>query len=231
MVDCSVCKTKNDDLSTICSNCGSYIQNRVANLNFFSTIWKVIESPTYALRIISISEHKNYGILLYIFFGIYNNYLIIWLNRLGNKYDNIISLIIFVIFNGIVFGLILCIFISVFHYLLSKLLCKKSSLRISFGLTAYSLVPFLISLFILLPLKILTFGIYLFTSNPSPISINPVSYIILSIFEIICGFWSLFLLIKGFQVHNNCSYLKSFLLSLLLISFHIFIVFSIILLR
>ena len=45
MISCSVCAHPNDDLDTVCVQCGSFIQDRIPNLDFFSTMWQVVESP------------------------------------------------------------------------------------------------------------------------------------------------------------------------------------------
>jgi hypothetical protein len=219
MIVCSICKTKNDQYSTICKVCGSYLQNRVPNIDLFGTIWKIIENPKIAFKLIVLAEHKNYSILLYVLFGISIAFTELWLFRLGDKYENILTLILWALLTGIPTGIVLCPIVSCLHWILTNISGGKTSYRISLGITSYSLTPIIISLLLLLPIKLLTFGMYLFTFNPHPMLIKPLSYVILTGFDTILTAWAFILLIVGTKVGNQISLVKSILINTVLYIF------------
>ncbi|MGD0038453.1 MAG: Yip1 family protein [Bacteroidota bacterium] len=213
MITCSVCQTENDQYSTICKKCGSFLQNRVPNLDLFDVLWKIIESPKNAFRLIMRAEHKNYALFLYTLSGIAITFTGLWYFRLGDRFDNILVLIFLAILIGIPFGIVLCPLVSSLHWGLSKILDKKASFRNSLGITSYSLIPIIITLVFVLPIELLTFGMYFFTFNPPPITIKPMLYMLLIGLDIALAVWAWILLIIGTKVGNQISLWKSILIS------------------
>ena len=213
MINCSVCQTENDQYATICKKCGGFLQNRVPNLDLFDVIWKIIESPRDAFRLIMRADHKNYALFLYTLTGIAITFTAIWYFKLGDRFDNILVLIFLAILIGIPFGIALCLIVSLLHWGLLKILDKKASFRNSLGITSYSLTPIIMSLLFILPIELLTFGMYFFTFNPPPITIKPMLYILLVGFDIALAVWAWILLIIGTNVGNQISLWKSILIS------------------
>jgi hypothetical protein len=209
MILCSVCQTENDKYATICKKCGGFLQNRVPNLDLFDTLWRIIENPREAFRLIMIAEHKNYALFLYALCGINVAFSGFWYFRIGDRFENILLLIFCALLIGIPLGIALCPIVSSFHWTLSKLLGGKASFRTSMGITSYALTPFTISLLLLLPIELMTFGMYLFTFNPHPIAIKPVSYIVLIGLNSVMILWAFILLIIGTRVGNQISLWKS----------------------
>jgi hypothetical protein len=95
------------------------------------------------------------------------------------------------------------------YYAFAKLLGGKATLRSSLALLAYSLVPIVLSLFLVLPIELLTFGMYLFTSNPHPYVLKPFSYLMLVGFDAVVTAWSIFLVIIGGMVAHRLTFAKS----------------------
>lgn len=205
MVQCPVCKTQNDDFATTCIQCHSYIQNRIPNLDFFDMAWRVIETPRKAFHTISLAEHKNYSLFLFSLFGISITFTAFWFFKLGDRFGNLLDLIIWALLAGAVLGLVVAPITGGLHFLLTKLFKGKAGFRNSFGVMAYSLIPVVVSLILILPIELLTFGMYLFTSNPHPFTIKPVSYVILLGFDGVVGFWSVLLAILGTRVSQRLS--------------------------
>ena len=158
MINCLVCQTENDEYSTICKKCGGFLQNRVPNLDLFDILWKIIESPKKAFRLIMLAEHKNYAVFLYTLSGIAITFAGFWHFKLGDRFENILLIIFLAILIGIPFGIALCPIVSSLHWGLSRLLGSKALFRNSLGITSYSLVPIVISLIFVLPIELLTFG-------------------------------------------------------------------------
>jgi hypothetical protein len=213
MIICSVCQTENDQYTTICKKCGGFLQNRVPNLDLFDMLWKIIETPRNAFRLIMRAEHKNYALFLYMLSGIAVTFAGFWHFKLGNRFENIFLIILPAILIGILIGLALCPIASSLHWGLLKILGNKSSFRNSLGITSYSLVPIVVSLLFVLPIEVLTFGMYFFTFNPPPITIKPISYLLLIGLDGALTVWAWVLLIIGTAVGGQISLWKSIIIS------------------
>jgi hypothetical protein len=213
MLNCPVCQTENDMYATVCTKCGSFLQNRIPNLDLFYIAWKVLESPRKAFHLITLAEHKNYVLFLYTLAGIAAAFAGFWYFTLGEVIGNILVLIFFALLIGIPLGLILCPVASLVHLVMVKILGKNVSFRISLGTTGYALVPIIISLLFVKPIELLTFGLYFFSVNPPPIAIKPVSYVVLIGFDGVLLVWSFLLLIVGTKIGCQLSVWKSTLVS------------------
>jgi hypothetical protein len=212
MIICTVCKTENDRYATVCKKCGGFLQNKVPNLDLFNTFWRIIENPSDAFKIIALSEHKNYAWLIYCLFGINIIFIEFWAFGMGDKFGNLLTLILGAMIAGIPSGICLCLAVCSIHCILSKIGGGKGSFRISLGITSYSLMPMIISLFIILPIKLSIFGMYLFTFNPHPMALKPALYIILIVFDVLLLVWSFLLLVAGTRVGSQISLWKSILI-------------------
>jgi len=213
MITCSVCQTENDQYVTVCKKCGGFLQDRLPNLDLFDTVWKIIEKPNHAFRLIMRAEHKNYAVFLSTLAGIAITFTGFWHFTLGDRFGNILMLIFFGLLLGIPIGLALSPVISLLHWGLSKILGNKPSFRNSLGITSYSLTPIVLSLLFVLPIELLTFGMYLFTFNPPPYSIKPIPYMVLIGFDIALTTWTWVLLVIGTKVGNQTSWWKSIVIS------------------
>lgn len=219
MIQCPVCKVENDDFAITCSQCKGFIQDRVPNLNLFETGWTVLESPHKAFRTITLAEHKNYVLFLFTLFGISLSFTGFWLLRLGRYFENLLDLIGSAVGAGVVLGLAVAVLLTFAYHGIAKLLGGKSGFRSSLGLLAYSLTPIALTLFIILPIELLTFGMYMFTGNPHPYSIKPVSYVIMIGFDFAVALWSVILAVLGTRIGHQMSTGKSIIVVLGTIAF------------
>jgi hypothetical protein len=218
MIICSICQTQNDQFATICTKCGGYLQNRVYNLDLFDTVWKIIEDPKTAFRLIMTAEHKNYVIFLYTLIGITVAFAGEWCFELGGRFENILLLIFWTLVVGLPLGVVLCPIVSFFHFVLSIIFKGKASFGASAGITSYASAPIILSLIFILPIELMTFGIYFFTFNPNPMAIKPVSYILLIGFDSAMILWSFLLTVIGTNVGNHIPIWRSFFVVAILYS-------------
>lgn len=209
MILCPVCNTDNDQYATICVKCGAFLQNRVPNLDLFSTSWQLVENPKKAFHLIALADHKNYSLLLYSIFGISLSFTGFWYFRLGDRFDSLVTLVIWALIIGVPLGILLCPLSTLLHWILSRVFGGKASFRTSLGITSYSLTPVVISLFLVLPVELSTFGMYLFTFNPHPMTIKPLSYILLIGFDAAMALWTLILVALGTRIGHQISVVKS----------------------
>lgn len=209
MISCSVCTHANDDLQTICSTCGSYIQDRVPNLDFFATMWRLVESPKEAFHKITIAEHKNYVLFLMMFLGIATSFGLLWARNAGNEFNNLLYLILlgFVIGLGIALPIGLLLTVTV-HWML-RLFGGKGTLKNTYGVLGWSLMPIMLSVSIILPIELASIGLRLFSTNPSPMDVKPVVYIVLLGLDGFAALWTINLAKVGFCVAHKISAWKS----------------------
>jgi len=209
MITCPVCHSENDSYATVCLNCKGYLQNRVPNLNLFETMWEVVESPRRAFHTITLAEHKNYSIFLFVLFGISLSFTSFWYLRIGNRFETLFELIFWALGVGVAIGIGLLLILPPIYHLGAKLMGGKTGYRSSVGLLSYSMVPVVVSLFFVLPVELLTFGMYLFTANPHPHTIKPVSYIALVGFDAAVSLWSIILAVLATAEGHQLSKFKA----------------------
>ena len=209
MLRCPSCSFENDDFATICAQCKRYLQNRVPNLNFFETAWGIIESPRETFRKITLAEHKNYVLFLFAIFGVSVSFTTFWYLELGRFFDSLLFVIPWAFGGGLVGGLIVTPLLTMFSHFVGRALGSNQRFRNSNAMIAYSLVPIVLSLVLVLPIELLTFGMYLFTSNPPPFVIKPVSFVLLAGFDVLMALWTLVLAGVGMTVVYRFSVWKA----------------------
>lgn len=209
MIKCTVCLAENDDFATTCTNCKAFLQDRVPNLNLFETSWNVIESPAKAFRKIVLAEHKNYVLFLFSLLGVSLAFTAFWYFRLGTRFESLLNLIPAAVGIGVILGLASTIVVTSVYHFLAKIMGGMMGFRGSLGVLGYSMTPVAFSLVLILPIELLTFGMYLFTGNPHPYFMKPVSYVLLVGFDVLIAVWTLALVVVGTKVGHRLSVLKS----------------------
>ncbi|MBI4428942.1 MAG: YIP1 family protein [Ignavibacteriales bacterium] len=211
MITCPVCHSENDNYATVCHKCKAFLQNRIPNLDLFETVWGVVESPRATFHNITLAEHKNYSVFLFTLFGISLSFTGFWYFRLGNRFETLLELMMWALGTGVLVGFGLLLVLPITYHMGAKVLGGKTRFRSSLGLLSYSVVPIAASLFFVLPVELLTFGMYLFTANPHPHTIKPVSYIALLSFDVGVSLWSIVLAVLATSVGHQISLIKAIL--------------------
>jgi hypothetical protein len=211
MIRCSTCGHENDEFATVCVQCKGFLQNRIPNLDFYDTVWKVIESPRKAFHDITLAEHKNYSLLMFILFGIGLSFTGFWYFQLGSRYESLLDLLAAGTLFGIPLGLVSAIVFTGFFHIGARLVGGKGGVRNSLAILAYATTPVSLSLILILPIELLTFGMYLFTANPHPYTIKPELYVTLIAVDGIIALWALVLATVGASVSKQISVWRAFL--------------------
>lgn len=209
MITCSVCSFENDEFAITCGRCKGFLQNRIPNLDLFETAWKILQSPRVAFRHIALADHKNFSLVLFGLFGISLSFTGLWYFKLGDRFDTLLDLIIQALLAGPLVGLAASVVIAPIFHLFAKAVGGKAGFRTSFALLAYSLTPIVLSLAFVLPIELLTFGMFFFTSNPHPYVLKPLSYVMLVGFDALMSFWTIALTVIGGMIAHGLSFLKS----------------------
>ena len=202
---CPVCGTENDDLAVVCSSCKGYIQAKVDTLDLFQTIWGLMESPSVTFRRIALAGSKNYIVPLTVLFGVALVYALLWNANYGVREPQLATILGLGILAGPVLGTVVFLVLSRFLAIVTPLGGRKVTSRNAFAMLAYAVVPVVLSLIIIFPIEIAVFGIYLFDTNPPPIVLNPLAYVVLIGLDGIAALWSVVLVWTGIRVMAGCS--------------------------
>ena len=219
MIFCPLCNGSNEEFATVCVHCHGFLQNRVPQLDLFDTAWGILENPKKTFRTITFAEHKTYSFLLFAFFGIGLFFALVFFSRAGDRFDSLLQLIIVSILFGSVLGCCLAPFVSLFHYRLIKTGRIQGHFKDSLAVSAYSLVPVLLSIIFILPIEISAFGMYFFTFNPSPAAINSGLYFVLIGINGFCILWTILLFVLGTKISFGVTFVRAILGSIASIIF------------
>ena len=189
-LQCTVCTTQNDDFAIICRSCGRFLQGRVANLDFFTTVWSLIESPRVAFRRIVLSEQKNYVISMMVFLGIGMMFVLLSLRHAGSEFDNLLFLMLYGIVLGVVGGIPLGVAFAAVMHAGCRLWKGKAAFRNTFAVVGWSLVPVVLSVVILMPIELASMGMLLFTPHPTAAVVKPVVYYTLAGLDVVVVLWT-----------------------------------------
>jgi hypothetical protein len=203
MIQCPNCGVENGDLVIVCVRCGSFLQPRVATLDLFDTIWQLIETPRKAMRKIALAVHKNYTIFLSAFYGIGLAFFLLWVLNLGGLFVNLLYLLFTAFLIGPALGLIHVFLASLIGVVIGRLLAAPMRFFNILGVAAYATVPVNLSMVFVLPIELMTFGLFMFAHNPPPFVIKPVPYIIFMILDGLAVVWSLGLFVVGVRAISN----------------------------
>ncbi len=211
MTKCTVCLTDNDPFETICLRCGGFLQNRIPNLNLFETLWGILESPAKTFRKITLAEHKNFSLFLFSLFGVSVSFTAFWYYQLGNRFSSLPELLIYAFAMGLVGGGVVPPFITLLYHAVGRLFGRNATYRTGYSILAYSTTPVVLSLVFILPIELMTFGMFLFTANPHPFVIKPTSYVVLVVFDVLVALWAIWLVVRGTKIAYRIGWTKSFI--------------------
>lgn len=199
-VKCKKCSHINPPYKNICTECKSYLRERIVNIDLWNTILLIIEEPAKAFRQIIFSEHKNFIIFLTFFISLKNLIITRFISvpELGVNGASV-SLI----FSLILMILITTVLTSSFSFIQNILYSRKNiTLRFQdlYAVNLYSFIPYLFGLIFIFPVELIVLGGDIFSNNPYSFQIKPlISYILIGV-EVITIIWSFFLIFKSILV-------------------------------
>lgn len=197
VVICPNCRTENPLYKYTCSNCKTYLRDRIFNLDLWQLIGMLIESPVKAFTRIIQSEHKNFIILIAVLFSIRafinSRFISILLYGENSLRFNLVTALLISAGAGL---LIIWIFTFIL-FALNKISGLKTRLRDNNAVLIYSVLPYSFALIVLFPIELIIFGGYLFSNNPSPFLIKPTIAFTLLSFEGLLVLWGILLAVTG----------------------------------
>lgn len=181
-------------------------------------IWLMIESPAQAFKKIIIAEHKNFVLFLSLFLGFSAIFMMMWAKKSGNSFDNLFPLMLFGVAIGTVISIpLFCLYAGVFHGL-AKLAGGKGSLKETYGILGWSLVPVMLSAVFVLPLELGTLGLLLFSTNPNAYEVKPVVTTVLVGLDGLLILWSVVLTSMGISMAHRFRFVTSMFMTLIVAS-------------
>lgn len=203
-VKCPNCNDINSFYKLNCKSCKSFLRARTVNIDLFSTIFALIESPFEAFRQIIYAEHKNLSLILLFLAAFKISILKVSVSAyLGNSAEGGIGLLANLII-GLAIIVIITFLILLIYYVVSKKILKYD-IRFSdaLAINGYSLFWSVLGLFVLIPIEYAMFGKQLFTFNPSPFLMKPNIAYVLTIIEGLLFLWSFGLILTGFFIQTK----------------------------
>jgi len=201
IVTCPNCSSENPYYKLTCSNCNSYIRDRISNLDLWNITGVLIESPVKAFQKIIYSDHKNF--IFFILFFISIKFLVnarfISLITIG-KFTTTTSLPVSFILILSFLVIVLILFAFIFT-LINSSFGFSTRFKDIFSIVIYAQLPYLFGLAVLFPIELIIFGDYIFSLNPSPFVIKEMIAYTLFTVELLLILWSIFLSIAAFYVH------------------------------
>lgn len=202
---CPVCKTENSRLSLTCISCGGYIQDRVASLHLFQTLWMLIETPFSAMHRIIVAQQKNYIYLLQMMFGIAYVAFVFWFSNIGILIDDLQTILVLILVLGPVTGIVVVTVLSMITTAVLRVRDRTMQYRDIRAVLSYACFPVIVSVVFIFPVEVGLFGMQLFTGDPSPFEFNPVLYSIILGLDAVFIIWSILLLYIGVRVITGIS--------------------------
>lgn len=195
--ECKKCNHINPAYKYICSECKSYLRERVVNIDLWNTIQLILEDPVKAFKQIIFAEHKNFIIFITFFIAIKN--LII------TRFFSVAALGINGVATSFFISLILSILITLFLFSLltfiQRSIYSKQKIILRFkdiyAINVYTFIPYLLGLIFIFPIELVVLGGDVFSNNPYSFEIKPLVTYILSGIELITILWSFFLVAKS----------------------------------
>jgi hypothetical protein len=171
----------------------------------------MIEYPGVALKRIVLAEHKNYVLMLALFFSVSVGFALFWAGHRGDHYENIAHLIIAASAIGMVIALPMFYALTGVVHGLMTMAGGKAPWRNTYAVMGWALFPFTFATFVVLPIELAAFGLLFFSDNPSPYEVKPLVYSVLIGMDGLLTVWSLIIGGKGLALAHSTSVWKSLL--------------------
>jgi hypothetical protein len=194
---CPNCNSENPFYVLICTNCKAFLRSKIANIDLWSTLWKLFESPIKTAETIIHSEHKNFLSIILLLAGLKAGSSFLVISNALNLFDcEITNSFSFIMIYAAVF-IITLLAVSFIITKLNNLLGIKNRFKDNIALYTYSFLPAVFAMIVLTPVKLAIFGLYWYSFNPSPLLFKPTTTYVMICIESIFYLWSIILFITS----------------------------------
>ncbi len=200
---CKNCKEENPFYGLTCNNCGSYLRERIFNVDLFKIMDLLISSPKKGFEIIIQSEHKNFLLTIFLLASVKlfidSMYLAMVTHKNEPAFNNLIQNFIIVAVSLAVFFLLISILLT----FTNKISGLETRFRDNLSILLFSLLPQVFALIILFIVELTVFGGALFSTNPSPFTIKEGIAITFTVFELLVVLWGIVLSITAIKTQSR----------------------------
>lgn len=194
---CKKCNHINPPYKNICSECKSYLRERIVNIDLWDTIRLIIEDPAKAFRNIIFAEHKNFIIFLTFFIAIKNLIIARFFSVPELGMNGVETTFV----GSLMLAIILTSLLIISFSLVQKYVYSKREVKIRFkdvfAVNVYSFIPYLFGLVFIFPVELVVLGGDIFSNNPYSFEIKPLITYILIGFELMTISWSFYLIYQS----------------------------------
>ncbi len=185
-IKCQVCNSDNLGLAVRCSSCGSILQDSVKALDLFTTVFDIWRYPDATLKKIILATHRNYSFLLAALEGIGLSFLTLYIVKAADIYSIQFGRLLL---TGTVLGIAVFLpavyLFGVVNFVVLRVWRSGASMKGFLSSVIYSLHPIALGAVLLVPMQVAIFGSFLFSNNPPPQVINPVSFYFLAFLDVV----------------------------------------------
>lgn len=194
---CQVCNAENPNLSVRCSACGSILQDRVKALDLYTTVFNVWRFPDSTLKKIVLASHRNYSLLLAALEGIGLSFLTLYIIKAADIYSvDLTHLLVSGLVLGVVVFLPAIYLFGALSFVSMRAWRTGATFRGILSGVIYGLHPLALGAVLLVPMQVAVFGSYIFSNNPPPQVINPVSFYFLAFLDVVILAATAYLLLR-----------------------------------
>ncbi len=217
VIVCEKCGTENPVYRLTCKECNSFLRDRVNNIDFWKTFWKIFDSPNKAFLTIIYAKAKNMVTPLLILAGIKASLVSLQIKTMFTHANFNIDWLSFILI-GTLLSVLLITGFSYLVTIVNKSFGLQTRFKDNLAIYTYAFIPLIITLFLLLPVEFALFGEYWYLANPLSTEINSTAAHILLFIEVVMLLWSFILLITANYVQTKntvYSFTVSFVLSII----------------
>ncbi|MFA7288816.1 MAG: hypothetical protein WC055_08035 [Melioribacteraceae bacterium] len=198
-INCPSCNKSNSFFNLNCSNCKTFLRNRIANIDLWDSISNILYSPSETITNLVYAEKKNYVILILILSGLasFTNSVPIK-NMLFNSTIEMEYYFGSLILNTFLYSLFIII-TSFFIWILLKSIRFSVRIYDVIVVNTFSFIPLIISFIFTTPVKLALFREFFLTFNPTPFMVKPLASYILYGIDLIFLVWSILVFFFGYS--------------------------------
>ncbi len=170
---CSSCGAENPAYQLTCTNCKTYLRERIVNIDLWDLLALLLHSPSEAFRLIIRAEHKNFIFFILLFtavkFTVNSAFIYLFTRNAEPVLNN------FFLNTLIIFG-VLCFILILFSFSLKMILRPGgwvTRFKDTFAVLSYSFLPHFYALAVLFVFELIIFGGLIFSLNPSVFVVKP----------------------------------------------------------
>lgn len=192
---CSVCNNSCFVLDYKCKVCGNVLRERVSVINFGEVFLDLMLDIDSGVKKVLYAEKKNYVFILLILLSIKLTILTLFDISFLDLNNNLKStkLVVEVFVAWFICLILLSFFLKSIFFAIKK---RNVSFKVATSIITYANLFFALSIFVLFPLELMLFGVYLFSNNPSIFEINLLKAISIISIEVLIIAYSIFLLFR-----------------------------------